>query len=457
MGRISAVLPYVLGSLNLLCFNVLFRIYRGTFLGGDSGEFLRIADALRSGALLANPDNAKPLGYPLMLALLGGLPGSTVTHALVLNAACYLVTIAMIGAIARLLNCPPAGARFAQVVFSLVPNTAAWATLVLSDTMAMALLTCSFWVYLRILRAAEREARIRDVLLLGVLLGGLSVTRTEYVLLLPLVSLLFCIPGLRPLRSVYTAVSLLWVSSLPILMLQPVVSGWHRGLASFIPPNQSAFVDLWRYQYDLEFTQFRFQRLPGLAQLATELEDVDLPAVRERIRALKYSETSEAPIDDAFLDQAYADIRRIRELVRTHGLTLAAAYRVVTLDSITRHPGTYLARAARRFFLYLTSADLEWPPAHPAHWIYTVVIRPLTGLGYVLLVLLLIVNQVCPRRLVFLTGLWSVFPIAVHSAFVFDQRFAYASVPLLCVVWAQAAHALITGMSLPANRLAGTG
>src|SRR3989338_1831331 len=115
--------PYLLGLFHLAAFHALFRFHRGSFLGGDSGEFLRITETLRSGAPAA--DAAKPLGYPLAVAALGWLPGGDIAHAPAVNAACYLGTIALIGAIARRLGCAPGQARIPQTLLAPPPNCAA--------------------------------------------------------------------------------------------------------------------------------------------------------------------------------------------------------------------------------------------------------------------------------------------------------------------------------------------
>lgn len=436
-----SLLPYVVGALHFLLFNVLFWKVRGTFYGGDSGEYLQIANDLLSGTLLAEPKNGKPLGYPLLLALAESLPGSTVVNALIFNAFFYLSTIYMVGRIMCLLTCSPTVTRMTQTGFALVSNTAAWANLLLSETMTMALFVGGCWVYLRVASAPAQKLRIGHCMVLGVLLGALSVTRMEYVLLLPILTLLLgyrCLSRHSPLRNALINVAVLWVCSLPMLMIQPIVSGW-KGPASLIPPRQSAFLEIWRSWYDLEFTQLRWHKLREIVLIPEE----DTSVAQAKVMALKYNDTNEAPIDDSLLNQAYGDIQRLRDLSIVQGVPILDAYRQVGLERLRQDPWRYASRAVQRLFLYITAADLDWSHSHRAHWMYTMLLRPLSTLAYLLLIILLVVNRVYPRGIMFDVGLWMVFPILVHSVFIFDQRFIYPSIPLLCVVWGQAIQNLL--------------
>lgn len=442
-SRIHSAVPYLVGVLNVLLFNILFQIERGTFFGGDSSEFLRIAEALRSGSALAHLGNEQPIGYPLVLALAASLPGSVVVNALIFNALLYLFTIYAMGGIARLLGVPPTVTRVAQIGFALVPNTAAWVNLVLSGTMAMAMFVGSLWAYLRIAMADPHVVRFPRLIVLGALVGMLGLTRTEDVLLLPLVGFLVCGQGVfrrSALRSVVRHVAVIGLSGLLVLMVPAAVLG--RGPASFIPLKHPAFKGMWSGRYDLEFTQYRLYRFVKIAEAARGISESELPAVRSEIYALKYTDRHEAPIDDGLLAQAYADATRLRELSMTHHLSLPDAYRQLALTFLTQDPWGYASRALKRLFLYLTGADHDWPPSHPAHWVYTVLFRPLSSLTYIFLGVLLIVNRIYDRWTVFVVGLWAAFPMLVHTAFIFDQRYAFTAIPLQCVVWGQAIHAL---------------
>lgn len=441
-GPLARCLPYVVGVLNLALFNVLFWIERGTFFGGDSGEFMSLADKLRSGALLANPNNGKPLGYPLLLALSASLPGPPVAKALGFNWLFFGVAILIVGLIARRLNCSPRVALFAQILFALVPNTAAWANLVLSDTLAMVLFVSSFWIFLKVIGLSEPAMPTRYLLGLGTLLGLLSLTRTEYVLLFPLVTVLFCGLGLSRRRSaseVLRGVLVVWVGGL-LLMVQPMISGW-RGLSSFVPPNQSRFLAVWGSGYDLEFTQLRFHRLADLIALAAESQQIDSAVIRAKLQTLKVTEAHHEPIDEDVLDLAFHDVLRLQDLVRTQGFSPLEGHRQLALELFARDPWRVVSRAVRRLWLFLTAEHLDWPRFHPAYLVYTSVLRPLSTLAYLALAILLLVNRVSPRGTLFLVGLWMAFPSLVHAGLIFEQRFMYPSIPFLCVVWAQALQA----------------
>ena len=291
--------PYLLGLFHLAAFHALFRFYRGSFLGGDSGEFLRITETLRSGAPAA--DAAKPLGYPLAVAALGWLPGGDIAHALAVNAACYLGTIALIGAIARRLGCAPGQARIAQMLFALIPNCAAWSNLVLSDTMAMLLFTAALRAFL--MPGEPSKAAWHPAAALGGLLGALSVTRTEYLAFLPVVSLLLA-SRRQPARRRIAFVAVVWAAAAPWLFLQPAI------VRSWIPPRQSAFVDIWRSRYDLELTQFRFHQLPVLAERLARGE-LSSSGISGAVQGLRQSASGDAPVDAALLASVEQDCRPI--------------------------------------------------------------------------------------------------------------------------------------------------
>ncbi|MBI2496034.1 MAG: hypothetical protein HYY90_01040 [Candidatus Omnitrophica bacterium] len=438
-------IPYAVGILNLLLFHVVFRIERGTFFGGDSGQYMAIAEALRSGALWNTAENGKPLGYPLILALAGSLPGDTVVNALLFNWLFYLTTILAIGHIGRLLTGSSMVGWSAQTLFAVIPNTAAWANLVYSDTMAMGLFVSSFWVFLRIIHVPA-EALVRwNLMGLGLLLGLLGITRTEYLVLLPLVTLLLC--GLHLSRGVFirravNSALLLWLCSLPLLLLQPTVSGW-RGLASLLPPNQSGPLQLWAGRFDLDFSQLRIWKLIDLVHLTSHRPSMlDIADVQRQLDALKYTQRGEDPIDDQVLRLAVHDLQILHTLVTARGLAPLDAYRILAWQTLTQNPWRFVARAIRRFALYVTAAEREWSPAHPAYWVYTTLLRPLSTLGYLFWVMLVMVNRGAARWKMAATGLWMAFPILVHSWFMFEQRWAYPSVPLLCTVWAMAGQTL---------------
>ena len=138
-------------------------------------------------------------------------------------------------------------------------------------------------------------------MVLGALLGGLSVTRTEYAPLLLIVTFLLLLPSLvrsSPVKYSLLSVLLLWIFSLPMLLIQPMVSGWN-GEVSFIPPNQSGFLGVWKSRYDLEFTQLRLHRLVDIVHMAIQSPESDLPVVKAKIRELKYNYINEEAIGDA--------------------------------------------------------------------------------------------------------------------------------------------------------------
>lgn len=440
------MIPYGVGALHLLLFTVLFWKVRGSFFGGDTGEFVAIANAIRSGTLISHPGYGKPLGYPILLALAAMFPGSLTVNALLFNAVFYLLTIAVVGRIARLLTGSSAMARIAQTGFALVPNTAAWANLVLSETLAMVLLVSSFWVYLQVERAEDRARWIRQLMVLGILLGMLGLTRSEYLLLLPIATMLL---GVRLLsrgltRRALLGMILVWAGSVPLLMWQPIVSS-APGRISLIPQKQSGFLALWGSQYDLEFTQLRFHRLADILYEVGESPTLESAIVQAKLRTLTSSEAGEDPIDEARLNQASRDIERFRELVGREGYRPLDAYRALALESLAQHPRRYVSRAFKRLLLFMTAVELDWPSRHPAHWMYTVVLRPLSTLAYLWLGFLLVVHRAYPRGQVIALTLWTSFPIVAHSVFILEQRFAYPSVPLLCIVWALAIHAVLEG------------
>lgn len=441
----SSILPLAVGALHFLLFTVLFWRVRGTFFGGDSGEFLAISDAIRSGAVIGDLNYGKPLGYPLLLALVTSLPGTPVVNTLICHAVFYLLTIHLLGRLAHLLGCSSDVARVTQIIFALVPNTAAWANLVLSDTMAMVLLVSSFWAYLKAGQVEEDAQTLRYRVLLGVLLGLLAVTRTEYVLLLPITTVLFGFRWVRRnhLKRALTSVIVIWISSLPILMLQPMLS-LASGRVSFVPPKQSGFLALWGSQYDLEFTQLRFSRLADIVYAVSESPAVDDGVIQAKLHSLEYSEAGEDPIGTVLLDQAQRDIQRLRELVGIEGYPPLVAYRKLAWESLLQDPWRFIARAVRRLGLFMTAVELDWPHRHPAHWWYTVVLRPVSTLAYLWLGLGLVLSRGAARERIVELALWASFPILAHAMFILEQRFAYPSVPLLCMIWGWAIQAFLT-------------
>lgn len=441
-----STIPYGVGALHVLLFTVLFWKVRGSFFGGDTGEFVAIADAIRSGTLMSHPGYGKPLGYPILLALAATLPGNLTVNALLFNAVFYLLTIYVVGRIAHLLTGSSEGARIAQTGFALVPNTAAWANLVLSDTLAMVLLVSSFWVYLQVERVEDRAWGIRRLVVLGMLLGLLALTRSEYLLLLPIATMLLWVRlmGRRLVKRALIGIVLVWMGSVPVLMWQPIVSSTSERV-SLIPPKQSGFLALWGSQYDLEFTQLRFHRLADILYAIGESPTLDPAVIQAKLRTLTYSEAGEDPIDELLLDRASRDIERFRELVGVEGYRPLDAYQVLALESLAQDPWRYVSRAFKRLFLFMTAVELDWPFRHPAHWVYTVVLRPLSTLAYLWLGLLLVVHRIYPRGQIVALTLWTSFPIVAHSVFILEQRFAYPSVPLLCIVWALAIHAVLEG------------
>jgi len=430
--------------LNLAIFHVVFRIERGTFLGGDSSEYLHIAQMIRSEAFWGSAQNGKPLGFPLVLAVVSSLPGDLVTYVLVFNALCVLWTVHVVGLIMRLLRCSRGVSLAAQVVFALVPNTAAWANLVYSDTMAMALFVTNLWVLLHIMEGGASTTRCEWFALLGVLLGWLAITRTEYGFLLPLTSVFLLGHGLLRWRrwgAVVRRVALMWALSLPLLLIQPAASGWkdHRSL---IPPRQSGFLDIWRTWYDLELTQLRFHQLDGVAQQASRMTSGELVALRFQLQALKRSPAGQDPVEDRLLDRLEEDLRAIQRFVAVQGLSLFDAYRQRGMERMVNDAAGYVTRVLKRLALFVTAAELDWPRGHPAHFVYTVVLRPVSTLAYLGLVVLLVTNRACSRATAGILGVWMVFPSLVHSLFVFEQRFAYPAIPILCVMLVLAVQAV---------------
>lgn len=360
--RVWVLLPYVLGLAHLGLFNVVFRIERGGFFGGDSWKFLGVADALRSGTLWSNPDNVKPLGYPLALALGSVLPGGMVLHALLWNALCYLATIYIVGRIARLTGCSGVVAVTAQIGFALVVNTAAWANLVLSDTMAMALFAGSCWMFVLIARASAETVQWKPLAVLGALLGWLSITRTEYALLLPLVSLWLI--GTRVVcrttwRRLMARLALIWMCALPPLLIQPVASGL-SGPASFVPPRQIGVLQIWASRFDLEFTRLRLTQLVDLIREVSVSPDADMAEVRRRLYELR-DINGEDPIHDETLALAAEDLQRLHDIVRVRGLRDLEACGLLAYETVTGDLRRYAIRYAKRLALYVTAADMEWP------------------------------------------------------------------------------------------------
>jgi hypothetical protein len=62
-------------------------------------------------------------------------------------------------------------------------------------------------------------------------------------------------------------------------------------------------------------------------------------------------------------------------------------------------------------------------------------LQPLSSLGYLFLAVLIATNRGEARWQLMVTGLWMMFPIMIHAWFMFEQRWTFPSVPLLCVVW----------------------
>jgi len=297
---------------------------------------------------------------------------------------------------------------------------------------------------MRICSDSAKGIRAGQVVGLGAILGILAITRPEYALLLPITTALFL--GLGRFGGwsasrVWTGLLMLWMSAMPLLMLEPMISGWH-GPTSFAPPDQSRYRDIWRTWYDLELTQLRYHRLDELAHLASRVPDAALPRVSEQVRALKYSAAGEDPVDDQLLDRIDQDIRTIRGITASRGLSVYEAYRVLGLQLVAAHPWGYAKRVLTRLGWYASGADSDWPSRHPARWLYTAVLRPLSTLGYAFLIILLAGHREGNRWLMMILGAWVLFPIAVHSVFTFEQRFLYPSIPLLCVLWGRTIDAL---------------
>jgi hypothetical protein len=454
--RTLRAVPYAVGLVNFAAVTLVYATRRGTFLGGDSSEFFAIAEALRSGALVAAADNAKPLGYPLLLALVTSLPGTTVANALVLNAALYLGTLGIVGRLARRLNAAPVAVLITQTLFALLVNATLWANLLLSDTLAMLLFASSLEAYLAMEAAAEGRGRLVRAGLLGMLVGALCLTRSEYVALLGLV-----IPGLLAWRlrahrhPIVVALTLgaVWVGAVPFLAVQPLVTGW-RGLLSFVPPGQSGFANFWGSQYDLEFTQYRFHRVYRLAEEVSQAPARQTP-IKSRVEALKHNYVGAMPIDDARLEKASSDVERVRAYARD-GKASREAYRDLVLEWAVRDPAAMVTRALRRAFLFVTGDTLDWPRSQPVYWLYTAQFRPLSILAYATLALVLVGGSAAARRTMTVVGLWMVYPVAIHSWLVFEQRFAYPSIPMLCVAGGHALHTLWSRVAHEPLAIAGT-
>ena len=430
--RLLGWLPYLLGGVHVAAFNLLFRWLRGHFGGGDTGEYLRIAEALRAGWPIA-ADNTKPLGYPLLIAAGSWLPGSPVAHALALNVVCYGLTIFLLGRVVRALGGQSWQAIVAQCLFAIIPNPAAWVNIVYTETVTMVLMTAGLLFALRIV---GQPLSLWRWAALGGILGFAGIVRTEYVVMLPAasVALWAALRALEPGRR-FGRLAVLWLAALPWLLNQPLLTGW-RAPIGFVPPGQSAFMDVWRSgAYDMEFSQLRFHRLTEMADWSVQLTDDQLPRLHALVQALRVGADPRdpAPIAPTLLAQAEADLLTIRRLVRTEGRSLFAAYQAVAVQRLRQDPLAYARRVIRRLVWYLGMVEFDWPAFHPAHWIYSVLASPVSVVGYAML-LWLIWNP-ATRGPMGLVAVWSLVPLCVHSLFLYDQRYAITSLPLLSAIW----------------------
>lgn len=421
-------LPYAIGALHLAAFHLLFRWQRGGFFGGDSGEYLAIAESLRTGTIFTQPANGKPLGYPLLLALASWLPGSDVAHALWLNAACWLLTIALVGGLVRRIAGSPRLALVAQLGVALIPNSAYWANLVLSDTVATALFVAAAWCLVRI--ETESDGRW-PAIWLGITLGALALTRTEYVLLWA-AALVWLAWGARDRarRGARGSLVVALGCSVPLLLIQPILT--HRP-GGVIPPNQSGALQFWASQFDLEFTQLRLFRLVDAVRLATSGEPVADATLAARVAALRDGHDPQDRIPDAALAQAEHELRALRDAT-SRGVPRDAAYRDRAVAMLQQHPWRTLGRALQRFILYASAAELEWPHGHRLHLLLTLALRPLAIAGYLAAGWWLLIARGAERRLAGVLALWAVFPIVVHAVFIYEQRFGYPAIPMLVVI-----------------------
>jgi hypothetical protein len=427
-------LPILLGAAHFLVFTGLTAWQRGTVMGGDSGHYLQMAEALREGRWIGQLANVKPLGYSLAIAALGWLPGPIAVHAILVNAACYLATIWLIGPLARGLGCRPRVAWVTQLGFALLPNFPAWGNLIMSDTLAMALLAAAT---LAALRLAEQDgARIpwRPAAALALALGLLTLTRTEYTLLVPAAMLLAALrlrdPGHgRSVAALATALALLVGGYAAARGVQWLASG--RG----VPPHQSGGLQLWAGRYDFEFTQLRLFRLVDVVFLVNRAPETPDAELREGLERLRHA-PEEPPIPDAVLAAAEEDLQRLRRIVETSDLVDEPAFRALAIAWVRERPMEFLGRAARRLLYYVTGAERDWPRTHPVHRLYTVAYRPFSTAGYAALIALAMwsIGRRRGRARLAIAAVPALFPVAVHACFIYEQRFGYPAAPLVVVI-----------------------
>lgn len=163
-------------------------------VGSDHDEYLLVGERLRrgDGPLVAGVEGSKyPLGYPLVLALLGLLRLPVEQSAMVVNGVALVAAAAVSALTVRRLGLPRLGAFTAAVYVAASPLLWGSAYVVMADVLLVLLVALTLFV----LVGAERG---RDVLVLGALVAAATALKSVGLLLALGVSAgLLLRPGLR--------------------------------------------------------------------------------------------------------------------------------------------------------------------------------------------------------------------------------------------------------------------
>jgi hypothetical protein len=234
-GRFGRRLAVVVLVALVVRFGYVLLVMRNRSLGLDSESYRQLALGIRDRLGYVGPPDAKgirtatatfPPVYPSFLAAASVVVGRSVLALRLATAAIGVINVALIGLLARRLVSPAAGlvaAAIAAVYLPLVTTDGSF----MSETLYLALVLAA--VHLAVL--LRERVDLATAAGTGVAIGVAALTRSEALLLVPLVALPALVLARAPLAR--AAALLATVAVLPLVVLLP----WHlRNARTFSEP-----------------------------------------------------------------------------------------------------------------------------------------------------------------------------------------------------------------------------
>jgi len=431
--------PYVVGAVHLAVMALYFHGFRGSFLGGDSGDYFVLGKAIVTGVFEA-PRVDRAIGYPLVLsAAYGLLPSAPFAVAIALNYVFYMLTISWIGRLSDAVGLGTTAGRVAQLLFALVPNMAIFANLVMTEVLAALLLCIGTDLVVRAASSGD-DARARNpkrLVFAGAVAAALFLVRSEYLLVLPVLLAVCLVAGRgrapRTTRLGGRGIVTAGVGFLAVVLTVNVFvrAAAPAGITMGAAPSL-LYRSLWLSFYDLELTHFRLHVVNGLSERVHTLRGDE---IAQRLEAVRLDYTGGSPLPDRMM----AAMRRDLESMRTHGLGMdegqrhaGVPYLRVFAERFAAQPLEYFRRTGLRLFYAMAAVDLDWPTLRN-HLIHSAVLVPVSAGAY-LSCLVLLARRRTRTLAVALVGVAGAYSAIVHGALVYDQRYILPAVPLLSIL-----------------------